>query len=220
MIRVFLWKINDLIVNDTDIQDIPAIYPLIKAKEKQTGFSMLSDLHIGTLLKTLITSKPSGTFLELGTGIGLSLVWMIDGLDENSNLISVDNDSELTDIANGFFGERKNVEIVCADGSEWIKNYSGDKFDLIFADAWPGKYSELDETLDLIKVGGFYVIDDMSRQPNWPDGHEENARKLVAYLETRTDFSLTKMNWSTGVIMMTKRIDTNQSILISQNNER
>jgi hypothetical protein len=44
-------------VNDTDIQDIPTIYPLIKAKQQQTGSSMLSDLYIGTLLKILIASK-------------------------------------------------------------------------------------------------------------------------------------------------------------------
>ncbi|MFB0907398.1 MAG: hypothetical protein QMB03_03790 [Spirosomataceae bacterium] len=66
--------------------------------------------------------------------------------------------------------------LYASDGSEWIKSYSGDKFDLIFADAWPGKYSELKETLNLLKVGGFYVIDDMTQQPNWPDGHDKNVR--------------------------------------------
>ena len=30
-------------------------------------------------------------------------------------------------------------------------------FDLVFADAWPGKFSETDEVLDLIEVGGFYI---------------------------------------------------------------
>jgi predicted O-methyltransferase YrrM len=192
-------------VNDTDIQDIPTVYPLIKAKQQQTGFSMPSDLYIGTLLKTLTASKPGGNVLELGTGIGLSLAWMIDGLSNDSSLISIDNDPELISIANELFGEIENVEVICADGSEWIKSYSGDKFDLIFADAWPGKYSELKETLNLLKVGGFYVIDDMAQQPNWPDGHDENVRQLVAYLETRSDFSLTKLNWSTGVILMTKK---------------
>jgi len=76
---------------------------------------------------------------------------------------------------------------------------------LVFADAWPGKYSEIDEVLDLIKVGGFYVIDDMKTQPNWPEGHQDNVNKLIVYLEEREDFSLTKMDWSTGIIVMTKK---------------
>jgi len=41
----------------------------------------------------------------------------------------------------------------------------------------------------------------MTVQPNWPDGHEDKATRLVAYLETREDFVLTKMGWSTGVIV-------------------
>ena len=192
-------------MNQEQILDKPKLYSQIEAKSTEIGFTMPSDVYIGTLLKTLIASKPSSTVLELGTGIGLSLSWMIDGLDKASKLITVDNDPALIKIAKDFFGEDTRVEIVCQDGTEWIKNYQGDSFDLVFADAWPGKYSEIAEILDLIKVGGFYVIDDMSTQTNWPEGHEDKAKKLIEYLESREDFSLTKMNWSTGVIIMTKR---------------
>lgn len=96
---------------------------------------MPSDLYIGTLLKTLITSKPKSNLLELGTGIGLSLSWMLDGMDSESKLISIDNDPKLIEIANNYFGQDKRLEIICADGAEWIKNYVGEKFDLCFADA-------------------------------------------------------------------------------------
>jgi hypothetical protein len=47
------------------------------------------------------------------------------------------------------------------------------------------------------------VIDDMLYQPNWRDGHA--AKALIEILENRTDFHLTKMNWSTGVILMAKK---------------
>ncbi|MDT0607730.1 O-methyltransferase [Croceitalea rosinachiae] len=188
-------------MNDSNIKDIPIIHHQITQKSKEIGFTMPSDLFIGTLLKTLIASKPRGLFLELGTGIGLSLSWMIDGMDINSKLITVDNDPELIAIANQYFGANERVKIVCEDGTKWINNYKGNQFDLIFADAWPGKYSELDEILNLIQIGGFYVIDDMSTQPNWPEGHQDNVDGLITYLEKREDFNLTKMNWSTGVII-------------------
>ena len=90
-------------MKDSHIQDIPSIYPQIEAKSEEIGFTMPSDLYIGTLLKTLMSSKP----------------------------------------------------------------------------------------------GGCYVIDDMTEQPNWPEGHTD----IVDYLEKREDFVLTKMNWSTGVIV-------------------
>lgn len=192
-------------MKDSDILNTPDIHSTIERKSEEIGFTMPSDLYIGSLLKTLITSKPKSNILELGTGIGLSLSWMVDGMDSESRLITVDNDPKLIEIAEGYFGDDERVEIVCNDGTAWVKNYRGEKFDLIFADAWPGKYSELDETLDLLKVGGLYVIDDMITQPNWPDGHQENVKKLVAYLEDRSDFNLTKMNWSTGLIIAAKK---------------
>ncbi|MCJ8167580.1 class I SAM-dependent methyltransferase [Pontibacter sp. E15-1] len=192
-------------MNDSNILDKPKIHSEIENKSKEIGFTMPSDLYIGTLLKTLITSKPKANLLELGTGIGLSLSWMIDGMDAESRLTSVDNDPKLIEIAENYFGQDKRVQIVCADGTEWIKNYKGDKFDLVFADAWPGKYSETDEILDLLKIGGLYIIDDMSTQPNWPDGHQENVNRLIEYLENREDLTLTKMNWSTGIIIAAKK---------------
>ena len=191
-------------MNDTNIQDIPKIHTEITRKSEEIGFTMPSDLYVGSFLKTLIASKPNGRFLEIGTGIGLSLSWMIEGMDADSKLISVDNDPALISIASSYFGEDDRVELICQDGTEWIKEYSGAKFDLIFADAWPGKYSEIDEVLDLLKVGGFYIIDDMTKQPNWPEGHEDNVIVLTAYLEQREDLQLTKMNWSTGLIMAVK----------------
>lgn len=191
-------------MNDSNIQNIPAIHSEIERKSAEIGFTMPSDVYIGTLLKTLISSKPAGKFLELGTGIGLSLSWMIDGMDADSKLITVDNNPELIAIAKQYFENDDRVEIICEDGSEWIKNYKGDKFDLVFADAWPGKYSETEEILDLIKLGGFYIIDDMAAQPNWPEGHDKNVDGLVSFLENRKDFTLTKMNWSTGLILAVK----------------
>lgn len=192
------------IMNDLNILDIPIIHGEIEKKSKEINFTMPSDIYIGTLLKTLIASKPKSNILELGTGIGLSLSWMIDGMDNESRLTTIDNDPKLSEIARSFFGNEKRVKIICTDGSQWIKEYSGSKFDLVFADAWPGKYSEIDEILNLIKVGGFYIIDDMLAQPNWPMGHQENVDKLIDYLENRDDFILTKMNWSTGIIIATK----------------
>lgn len=192
-------------MQDANITDIPQIYSEIQQKSSEIGFTMPSDLYIGTLLKTLVSSKPGAHILELGTGIGLSLSWMINGMDKNSSLTTIENDPELVAIAKQYFGSDERVNIVCEDGTEWIKKYKGAKFDLVFADAWPGKYCEIEEVLEMINSGGFYIIDDMTMQPNWPKGHNDNVQGLVAYLESRNDFNLTKMNWSTGVIIAVKK---------------
>jgi predicted O-methyltransferase YrrM len=191
-------------MDQANILKMPYRYSALLEKSKEIGFGMPSDVYIGTLLKTLVASKPNGKFLELGTGIGLSLSWMIKGMDENSRIISVDNDSELIQIANAFFQGETRLELIWADGGKWLEMYDGTPFDLIFADAWPGKYSHLDKALELLKIGGFYVIDDMRKQSNWPKGHEDKANELVRILENREDITLTKMDWSTGLIIAVK----------------
>ncbi|WP_298475830.1 class I SAM-dependent methyltransferase [uncultured Maribacter sp.] len=192
-------------MNDKIFLNKPEILSEIERKSKEISFGMPSDLYIGSFLKTLIVSKPKARVLELGTGIGLSLAWMIEGLDKESTLITVDNNTELTEIAKSYFGGDSRIEVVCKDAADWIKEYRGNKFDLVFADAWPGKYSQIEEILDLVKVGGFYVIDDMSEQPNWPKGHQKKVLELVDYLEQRKDFVITKFNWSTGLILAVKK---------------
>src|ERR1700712_4517036 len=140
-------------MNDTKIE-LPTNYNEIQTASKEISFSMPSDLQTGALLRTLVASKPNGNFLELGTGTGLSLAWIVEGMDKNSTVISIDNNEEFQSIAKEHFGTNANVKIFCADGSEWIKANQHKKFDLIFADAWPGKYETLDETLALVKIGG------------------------------------------------------------------
>jgi len=149
---------------------------------EQQGFTMSSDDAVGQLLRALCRSRPGGRFLELGTGIGLSLSWMISGMTEEAQLISLDNDAVLTAIVKQVIKDSAAVQILTTDGDQWLVDYVGPKFDLIFADTWPGKYRLLEETLDLLVEGGIYIIDDMLPQPNWPDGHEQKAGELRSRL--------------------------------------
>ena len=183
---------------------LPERYGVLMEKSSELEFSMASDRFVGSMLKTLVAAKPKGNFLELGTGTGLSLAWMVEGMCKKSQLTTIDNDPELTNMADTYFGNDDRVNIICGDAGTWINEYRGEPFDLIFADAWPGKYADLDGTLALLSKGGFYVIDDMLPQKNWPIGHEDNAARLIRDLETKKDLVLTKMNWSTGIIVAVK----------------
>lgn len=190
-------------MQDEIFSDIPVRYETILKLSKEMNFTMSSDLYIGSLLKTLAASKPNGRMLELGTGSGLATSWIADGMDNNSQLITVDNNELLISIGKNNLKDER-IEFVCADGYEWINQYKGALFDLIFADTFPGKYDLFEETLALLNVGGFYIIDDMREQPNWPEGHADKAAVFINNLEKRKDIRLTKLNWSTGVIIVVK----------------
>jgi predicted O-methyltransferase YrrM len=192
-------------MTDEITQNIPQTYFDIDKATKESGFTMPSEIKTCSLLRTLAASKPSSKFLELGTGTGLSTSWILDGMDENSTIISFDNDESLLDIAQTFLGNDIRLNLIKSDGEDWVKANEGQKFDYIFADTWHGKYLLLDEVLEMLNKGGFYIIDDMLPQPNWPEGHHQKALKLVQYLENREDLLLTKQEWASGIIVAVKR---------------
>lgn len=183
----------------------PPLYDVLIGESDTINFSMCSDLLTGSLLRTLASCKSGARILELGTGTGLALSWMLDGADENSTIISIDNDPGLINLAGKYFNEDPRVKLICEDGNDWIKSYDGQPFDLIFADAWPGKFELLEETLQLLVQGGIYVIDDLIPRSTWPDGHLEKVALLIDKLETTETLNLTKMNWSTGLIIATRQ---------------
>jgi len=186
-------------------QAFPEGYSKIDEATNASGFTMASDVLTCSLLRTLAASKPKSKFLELGTGTGLSTSWILDGMDKDSTLVSVDNDAASLEIAETYLGAEKRLQLVCADGGEWVENNKTHKFDYIFADTWPGKYLLLDEVLGMLNTGGFYIIDDMLPQPNWPDGHEQKATDLINVLDARDDLSITKQAWATGIIIVVKK---------------
>jgi len=186
-------------------QRYPLAYNAIKEATEANGFTMPSEVLTCSLLKTLAATKPGGKFLELGTGTGLSTTWILDGMDDSSKLISIDNDETFLNIAKENLGIDKRLRLICTDGGEWIKKSKGQKFSFIFADTWPGKYLLLDEVLDMVEKGGLYIIDDMLPQQNWPTGHAEKATQLIAHLDSRDDIILTKMGWATGIVIITKK---------------
>ena len=191
-------------INDIGIDSLPPGYERIREATDELKFSMASDLETGRLLRTLAASKLSGRCLELGTGTGLATAWIAQGLDEKSSLISIDNDELLLNVARKYINDNK-IEFIVANAYDWISNYDGKKFDFIFADAMPGKYELFEETIALLNRGGYYIIDDMLPQPNWPIGHDEKVNQLIGKMEERNDLVITKMNWSTGIIIAVKK---------------
>ena len=185
------------------IINIPTAYEAIASATNDLSFNMASDIYTGSLLKTLVASKPGGRILELGTGSGLATSWIISGLDENAVLTTVENNAMLLSVAQENLPDAR-INFVLEDGYKWLQDYQGEKFDLIFADAMPGKYDLFEEAFSLLKTGGFYIIDDMLPQANWPEGHDDRVNSFINFLEERKDIILTKLDWSTGIIIAVK----------------
>jgi predicted O-methyltransferase YrrM len=108
-------------------------------------------------------------------------------------------------VAREALGRRPARAFVVADGLDHVRAQPPASFDLIFADAWPGKYEGLDETLALLRPGGLYVVDDMVRQPNWPEGHQPRVDALAARLKSHPDLTTVALGWASGLVIAARR---------------
>lgn len=187
------------------MDDTPTRYaaalPALRAAADEAGFTMSGEERTGSLLAALAAARPGGRILELGTGVGASTAWLLSGMDNAAELITVELDETLAAVAREELGEDPRVTFVTGDGAAWLEDYQGEPFDLVFADTWPGKFTHLDRALDLLVVGGAYLIDDLLPQAGWPQHHKDAVTSLLADLEGRTDFRTVRLSWAGGLLM-------------------
>jgi predicted O-methyltransferase YrrM/precorrin-2 methylase len=183
--------------------DAPAAVARITEAADAAGIYYGSDARTGELLRALAASKPGGALLELGTGIGLGAAWLLAGMDAGARLTSVDI-QEAGGIARRCLSDDPRLELVTKDATDVLADRGGRRFDLIFADAPPGKFSDVDRALDALAPGGLYVTDDMDPQQHDPERAPLLAR-LLASLRAREDLVLTELRWGTGLLVATRR---------------
>jgi predicted O-methyltransferase YrrM len=183
---------------------IPVAVLRIQNDADAQGFTMASEPQTGALLAVLAASKPSGRFLELGTGTGLGAAWLLAGMDASSHLDSVDTDPRVVDVARRHLGSDPRLTLHVMDGADFITGCTSGSWDFIYADAWPGKFTHLREALALLRVGGMYFIDDLLPQSNWPEGH---ALKVEALLDAlaRPDFVTVRLDWASGLMIVVRQ---------------
>ena len=146
---------------------------------------------------------PGGQVLELGTGAGLGTAWLLHGMDPSARLVTVELDPALSGIAQAELRDGR-VDWIVGDGGDWL-SANVIAFDLVFADTWPGKFTHLDEALAAVKPGGFYVIDDLLPQQNWPENHQTAVDDLLNDLRARPDWATAYSDDGSGFLLGVRR---------------
>lgn len=191
-------------MDDQYIYEQPSSLNKIIEGTETLGFDMASEPQTGAFLKTMAATKPHGRFLELGTGTGLSAAWILMGMDQGSTLTSVDIDDKAQNVAFNYLGNDSRINIVCKEGGEWLEENQDKRYDFIFADAWPGKFSHLELALNMLEQGGMYLIDDLLPQENWPEGHAPRVPDLMSKIECIPGFTSVRMKWASGLMLVVK----------------
>jgi predicted O-methyltransferase YrrM len=184
--------------------EVPPLYGLLVQETQAIDFRMSSTKETGALLRVLAGIKPSGKFLEIGTGTGLSACWLLDGMDATSTLTTIDIDQNVLEIAAKYLGKDTRITILCMDALTYLES-NNTKYDFIFADFRPGKFTRLDLAVLALNTGGIYVVDDLLPQDTWPEGHSQRIETFRQEISAYHSLTYVFLNWDSGLLIASKK---------------
>lgn len=118
----------------------------------------------GAALCFLATALNAKSVVEIGTGCGVSGLWLLRGMRADGTLTSVDVETEHQRLARqafaeaGFSGGR--VRLITGRALDVLPRLSDGGYDLVFADAAKQEYTDyLAEAVRLLRVGGIVAFD-------------------------------------------------------------
>jgi predicted O-methyltransferase YrrM len=117
----------------------------------------------GAALRLIATLVGAKSVIELGTGTGVSGVWLLRGMRPDGVLTSVDSEAEHQRLARSTFGEAGfpggRVRLINGAALEVLPRFTDGAYDLVLADAARAEYAGyLEEARRLLRPGGVVVF--------------------------------------------------------------
>ncbi|GAB3728340.1 O-methyltransferase [Nocardiopsis nanhaiensis] len=171
----------------------------------EVGYGLSSSRETGALLRALAASKPGGRFLELGTGVGVGAAWMLDGMTADSRLDTVEIHGEACEYSRGILAGEDRVRVYHSDTRDWISDYGGPRYDIVFADAGHPKFLARDLTVGLLAPGGILVADDLLPQEKWVAQHPEWVGEFRSTIHDDERIVTVMVEWASGLALSVRR---------------
>jgi predicted O-methyltransferase YrrM len=191
---------------------LPALVAEALAAAAAATFGLSCEPDVGRLLACLAASvPPRGRILELGTGAGVGLAWLVAGLDgeldgpghrPDVEVVSVEHDAANTALV-ARLPWPPTVRLVHGDALDTLANEG--TFDLIFADAQGGKWEGLERTIAALRPGGQLVVDDMADSRQADDRQRSKTAVVRRTLVEHPSLVTVELDWASGVILATRR---------------
>ena len=144
----------------------------------------------GAALCFLAATIGARAVVEVGTGTGVSGLWLLRGMAPDGVLTSIDVDPEIQRAARSAFlaagyGPSR-LRLINGMGLEVLSRLTDGAYDLVFVDALPVEYPRhLDEAVRLLRPGGLVVLDDVLRGGRIGDAGAVDPATLAAREVTR-----------------------------------
>jgi predicted O-methyltransferase YrrM len=175
----------------------------------------------GALLRVLASAVRARAIVEIGTGTGVSGLWLLSGMRSDGVLTSIDIEAEYQAMARqsfaaaGFAPSRS--RLIAGAAAEILPRLADGGYDLVFVDGDPAEYaSAVGAAHRLLREDGVLVINNAlgsSHQHGGPDLVDPDptadqiraaTRELVLYLRDAPEWRVAIVPVGTGLLCATK----------------
>jgi predicted O-methyltransferase YrrM len=115
---------------------------------------------VGRFLAMLAAACHGGRIGEIGTGVGIGTAWMAGAMPADCTLVTVEIDARRAAASAQLLASDRRVRVLKGDARELLPPCG--PFDLLFADGGWRDPAGLSGLVDLIRVGGQIVMDDVT----------------------------------------------------------
>lgn len=147
---------------DNEYEDVESLPPLVQGAveiAKKFDFHNSGARAYVPLIQALAAQVRGGVIGEMGTGAGIGTAWISLATSPDTRIVTIDIDEARATAVRELFADYANVTVLQGDALE-IADHG--PFDLLYADAPPGKVTDQDVAVAMMKPGGLILLDDLT----------------------------------------------------------
>jgi predicted O-methyltransferase YrrM len=168
----------------------------------------------GAALRFVVSVVEARNVVEIGTGCGVSGVWMVRGMRNDGVLTSVDIEAEHQRLAKqaftdaGFASQR--VRLISGAALEVLPRLTDGHYDVVFCDGDKVEYPQyLEQAMRLLRSGGVVAFDnalwhDRVADPAVRDQETQAIRDTLAMVSERDDLTELLLPVGDGLLLAQK----------------
>jgi predicted O-methyltransferase YrrM len=138
----------------------------------------------GAILRLLAAAIDAHNVVEIGTGCGVSAIWLLRGMHPDGVLTSIDVEAEQQRLARQAFVEAGFVptrsRLICGAALDVVPRLTDGAYDLVFCDAAPMELPDyLREAMRLLRQGGLVIFYNALGNGHVPDSAQRDPDTIA-----------------------------------------
>lgn len=139
---------------------------------------------VGAALRFIAAAIDAKAVVEVGTGTGVSGLWLLEGMRADGVLTTVDTEIEHQRAAKRAFTEAgiapARARVITGGAREVLPRLTDGAYDLVFIDSDPADYAELlDEAIRLLRPGGVLAFDNALHKDRVADPSARDSESVA-----------------------------------------